>query len=88
MSPTRPCREMQSLPCRLPITHRDPELVKTSNHAFTAPFWPESTSHNASGAIISSAVGVKVLPPTLADHGLTNPQTLNPREQTMTMRPP
>jgi hypothetical protein len=36
------------------------ELVKTSNHAFSAPFWPESTSQNGTGAIISSAVGVKV----------------------------
>ena len=64
------------------------EIVKTSNHDLSAPFWPESISQNGSGAIISSAVGVKVLPPTLADHGLTNPQTLNPCEQTMTMRPP
>jgi hypothetical protein len=64
------------------------EIVKTSNHDFSAPFWPESTSQNGSGAIMSSAVGVKLLPPTLADHGLTNPQTLNLREQTMIMRSP
>ena len=78
--------------CGLYLVHPSPvaisEIVKTSYHALTAPLCPESTSQNASGAIISSAVGVKVLPPTLADHGLTNPQTLNPREQTMTMRPP
>ncbi len=39
------------------------EIVKTSNHAFSAPLWPEPTSQNASGAIIWSAVGVKVPPP-------------------------
>ena len=54
------------------------ELVKTSNHAFSAPPWPESTSQNVSGAIIWSAVGVKLLPPRLADPGLKNSQTLNP----------
>src|SRR5258705_9898838 len=64
------------------------ELVKTSNHGFSAPFWPESTSQNGSGAIISRAVGVKLLLPTLAHHGLTNSPTLNPHEQIMTMRPP
>jgi len=64
------------------------EIVKPSNHTFSATFWPESTSQNGSGAIISSAAGVKVLPPTLADHGLTNSPTLDRRDQNMTMRPP
>jgi hypothetical protein len=78
--------------CSLYLVHSSPiaisEIVKTSNHVFSAPFWSEATSQNGSGAIISSAVGVKLLPPMLADHGLTNSQTLNSREQTMTIRPP
>jgi hypothetical protein len=62
---------MQSVPCRLLITIAISEIAKTSNHAFSAPLWPESTSQNASGAIIWRAVGVKV-PPTkgLADSDL------------------
>jgi hypothetical protein len=74
------------------VAHSSPiassELVKTSNQTFSALFRPESTAQKAAGAIISSAVGVKVLPPTLADHGLTNSPALNPREQTMTTQPP
>jgi hypothetical protein len=78
--------------CSLYLVHSSPiaisEIVKTSNHAFSATLSPESTSQNGSGSIISSAVGVKLLPMLVADHGLTNLQTLNSREQTMTIRPP
>ena len=54
------------------------EIVKTSNHDFSAPFWPESTSQNAAGAIISSAVGVKLLPPRGTLILVKNSPTLNP----------
>ena len=50
------------------------EIVKPSNHAFSTPLWPESTSQNGSGAIISSAVGVKLLSTNAWFDELTNSQ--------------